>query len=231
MSEPTIVDLTGDHEIEVIDLTGDDPILPYHGIQGQRPLPVFGAPTPIAAPSIAQYALPAAPALRRSHRLAEIQSTKRRNQAELSEAESRPLPAPRKRDAAPTSEPDLLSDLLTTLSAPTANTPPPQTPHAREEKQLDLFSDGSFLPSGRYGGCGVAYKDSSGNWCGRAVALGRIDGSGEAELHGVYEAFRVAEALIGTAKSLVIHSDVITMESMLFPSPSPCESFEPPYSP
>jgi len=218
MSEPQIIDLTGDDEIEVIDLTGDDP--PYHGVQGQRPLPVFGATAPIATPPNAQHALPPAPGPRRSHRIAKIQSTKRPELLEPlpTSPKRKPKASKRKakalrRNAAPASEPDLLSDLLTALNATTPNTLPPAT-HAREAKQLDLFSDGSFLPGGRYGGCGVAYKNSKGNWCGRAVALGKIDGSGEAELDGVYEALKMAEALIGTAKVLVIHSDLDSIPSM-----------------
>lgn len=79
--------------------------------------------------------------------------------------------------------------------APVRDLPAELQAHAAAEV-LALFTDGSAIRD-LWCGCGVAvWRD--GHWDGKAVALGRIaKGSYAAEAHGVMEAFRLADQLLG----------------------------------
>ena len=58
-----------------------------------------------------------------------------------------------------------------------------------------LFSDGSFLErAGRSGGCGVALWNGR-QWTGKAVALGTIRSSYDAEAKGILEALKLASQM------------------------------------
>ena len=82
--------------------------------------------------------------------------------------------------------------------------------------ELILFSDGSVVGqqqgrNGGYGGCGIAYK-TRGHWSGRAIAIGPVKGSVQAELEGVYRAFQLAAELLEPEHRRVsIYTDCIVI--------------------
>lgn len=74
--------------------------------------------------------------------------------------------------------------------------------------EIVLYTDGSLLQSG-HGGCGVAWQ-RNGVWCGRAVCLGPMKSSDEAELHGIFQAYKLANELVssqGGLRRLVLNTD------------------------
>ena len=83
-------------------------------------------------------------------------------------------------------------------------------PQYSNDDGLVLYCDGSWLHN-RYGGCGVSHF-RHGTWSGISVTLGAISCSTEAEMHGVYSAYRLARRLLrpGQQKVLIL-SDLVNV--------------------
>lgn len=242
--------------VEIVDLTGDTPqrkpsristaVQPnqtinegqkpdaYHGIAGQRALPVFGRTTPIVNALFPESTLPPTAAEIPSsppgvgHRILFGSVTPLANPL-LGNNPLASCTAPRAArlttgisQSQPVVKRQTLAELFRALDAQKTasldqalvdltpvDTPAQEQAQAREDNELVLFSDGSFLiNAGRVGGCGVAFQARNGKWKGRAVALGVISGSEEAELYGIYEAFKMAaDAMIGNARRLLVKTD------------------------
>ncbi|KXT01978.1 hypothetical protein AC578_6575 [Pseudocercospora eumusae] len=102
---------------------------------------------------------------------------------------------------------DTLEDLMAP-PPPESQPQPPPPPPPQPKRELQIFSDGSVRPWGPHAGCAIAiFSRHDGKWNCWAFALGSIEDSNTAELHGINAALVAALARESDVDHFTIKSD------------------------